>query len=190
MPSSQDTLVDRLRHGGTRPDWEQFVNRYGPLMERWARRLSRPDDADDLFQDTLLLAMQRIYTFKGDNERCFRCWLRTVMLNRWRELRRIAVARLCATRLLGFKAARTIRDVETTDALAADEHARLLVNRALGVMRSDFEPTTWRACWEKVAADRPASDVGAELGVSVDVVYSATHRVLRRLRSELAGPCE
>jgi RNA polymerase sigma-70 factor (ECF subfamily) len=54
-------------------------------------------------------------------------------------------------------------------------------------MRTDFEPATWRACWERVAAGRPAAEVAAELGVSVEVVYAATYRVIRRLRSELAG---
>jgi DNA-directed RNA polymerase specialized sigma24 family protein len=54
-------------------------------------------------------------------------------------------------------------------------------------MQCDFEPTTWRVCWESVAADRPAAEVAAEFGVSVDVVYSANYRVIRRLRSELAG---
>jgi hypothetical protein len=40
---------------------------------------------------------------------------------------------------------------------------------------------------ESVAADRPAAEVAAELGVRVEVVYSATYRVIRRLRRELAG---
>jgi DNA-directed RNA polymerase specialized sigma24 family protein len=62
-----------------------------------------------------------------------------------------------------------------------------LIRRALQIMQTDFEPATWRACWESVVADRPAAEVAAELGVSVEVVYSATYRVIKRLRSELAG---
>jgi DNA-directed RNA polymerase specialized sigma24 family protein len=38
-----------------------------------------------------------------------------------------------------------------------------------------------------VVAGRPAAEVAAELGVSVADVYSATYRLIRRLRSELAG---
>jgi DNA-directed RNA polymerase specialized sigma24 family protein len=56
----------------------------------------------------------------------------------------------------------------------------------LQIMRTNFEPTTWRACWERVVAGRPAAEVAAELGISVAVVHSATYRVIRRLRSELA----
>ena len=67
------------------------------------------------------------------------------------------------------------------------EDRDFLIRRALQIMQTDFEPTTWRACWERVVADRPAAEVAAELGVSVEVVYAATYRVIRRLRSELAG---
>jgi RNA polymerase sigma-70 factor (ECF subfamily) len=38
-----------------------------------------------------------------------------------------------------------------------------------------------------VVAGRPAADVAAELGLSVDAVYAAKARVLRRLRQELSG---
>ena len=38
-----------------------------------------------------------------------------------------------------------------------------------------------------LAAGRPAAEVAAELGVAVAVVNSATYRVIRHLRSELAG---
>jgi RNA polymerase sigma-70 factor (ECF subfamily) len=54
-------------------------------------------------------------------------------------------------------------------------------------MQTDFQPTTWRACWEVAAVGRPATDVAAELGLSVNAVYAACFRVLGRLRQELRG---
>ena len=63
----------------------------------------------------------------------------------------------------------------------------LLVRRALQIMQADFETSTWQACWENVAVGRPAGEVAANLGVSVDVVYAASYRVIRRLRNELVG---
>ena len=67
------------------------------------------------------------------------------------------------------------------------EYRQHLVGRALELMQSEFEPATWRACWEVVVAERSASAVAAELGISVDSVYAAKSRVLRRLRKELEG---
>jgi RNA polymerase sigma-70 factor (ECF subfamily) len=46
---------------------------------------------------------------------------------------------------------------------------------------------TWQACWEFVVRDRPAAAVAAELGITVNAVYLAKSRVLRRLREELQG---
>ena len=58
------------------------------------------------------------------------------------------------------------------------------------MMRADFQPATWQACWENVVAGRPAADVARELGITADAVYAATYRVLRRLRQELHGLLE
>jgi RNA polymerase sigma-70 factor (ECF subfamily) len=57
-------------------------------------------------------------------------------------------------------------------------------------MQADFQPTTWKACWEHVVAGRPAAEVAAELGITVNAVHLARARVLRRLRQELEGLIE
>ena len=62
-----------------------------------------------------------------------------------------------------------------------------VLGQALRLMVADFEPTTWKACWETVVADRPAAAVAAELGISVNAVYLAKARVLARLRTDLDG---
>ena len=183
MDDPANNLLDRLRRDGTRPDWERFVNLYGPLLEHWAQRLARPDDVADLVQDVLLLVMQKLRSFAGEGDRSFLAWLRTVLLNRWRDLCRRAATR---PSLDNFATLEAVAGDDLGDTVAADDR-KFLVRRALQIMQADFEPTTWRACWETVAIDRPAAEVAAELGVSVEVVYSASYRVIRRLRSELAG---
>ena len=184
MGQPPDSLLDRLRRGGSRQDWERFVDLYGPLLEFWARRLLPADDAADLTQDVLLRVMQGLRSFTGAGDRSFLAWLRAVTLNRWRDLRRRAAAR---PRTAGSAALEAVAGADDLAAVITAEDRALLIRRALQIMRTNFEPTTWRACWERVVADRPAAEVAAELGVSVEVVYAATYRVIRRLRSELAG---
>jgi hypothetical protein len=53
--------------------------------------------------------------------------------------------------------------------------------------RTGFQPATWKACWEFVVAGKPAAEVAAQLGISIDSVYATKSRVLRRLRQELHG---
>src|SRR5262249_8940065 len=66
-----------------------------------------------------------------------------------------------------------------------------LLHRALELIRGDFEERTWQAFWRSTVDGRPASDIAADLGTTVDAVYQAKARVLRRLREEmrdLVGP--
>jgi RNA polymerase sigma-70 factor (ECF subfamily) len=180
----QEGLLDRLRRDGARQDWERFVDLYRPLLEFWARRLLPADEPDDLVQDVLVLVMQKLTSFCGEADRKFLAWLRKLLLNRWRDLCRRAAVRRCVQDSAALDA------VTGEDRLAqvdAAEDRNFLIDRALQIMRSDFAPTTWRACWESVAVGRPAAEVAAELGVRVDVVYAASHRVIRRLRCELSG---
>jgi RNA polymerase sigma-70 factor (ECF subfamily) len=61
-----------------------------------------------------------------------------------------------------------------------------LMRRALELIRRDFEEHTFRAFWQTAVDGRPAADVAADLGLTVDAVYQAKSRVLRRLREELS----
>jgi len=52
-------------------------------------------------------------------------------------------------------------------------------------MQDEFQPQTWRAFWECTVNERAAGEVAAELDLSLDSVYAAKSRVLRRLRAEM-----
>ncbi len=67
------------------------------------------------------------------------------------------------------------------------EYQAQVVRRAVEVMKVDFEPATWTACWQFVVEGRPAAEVAVGLGISENAVYLAKGRILRRLREELAG---
>jgi RNA polymerase sigma-70 factor (ECF subfamily) len=71
--------------------------------------------------------------------------------------------------------------------LSEAEFQQHLAIRALELMKAEFQPTTWKACWEHVVCDRDPAEVAKELGITVNAVYLAKSRVLRRLRQELAG---
>ena len=85
-----------------------------------------------------------------------------------------------------------LADVADSDAADFDtlDYRRQLAQRAPVLMQADFAPATWKACLEMVVHDRPASAVAQELGLSVNAVYLAKARVLRRLREELRGRWE
>ena len=178
------SLLDRLRRPLAQEDWARFAELYTPLIYSWARRAGLPEqDAADLVQDVFVTLLQKLPEFAYDRHQSFRAWLRAVTLNRWRDNCR----RRPATPLAGNGALAAVPGSDGLDAFWDAEYHRHLVGRALKVMQAEFEPATWKACWECVACGRSAAEVAALLGISENAVYIARCRVLRRLRRELAG---
>src|SRR5436190_956340 len=62
-----------------------------------------------------------------------------------------------------------------------------LYRRALGILQADFEEKTWQAFWRAAVEGQPAAAIAADLEMSAAAVRKAKSRVLRRLRTELAG---
>jgi RNA polymerase sigma-70 factor (ECF subfamily) len=180
MHTTNVTLLERLRNPEDQSAWARFVELYTPLLCYWGRRakLQEPDVAD-LVQDVFQVLLRRLPEFCYDRAGTFRGWLRTVLINQVRTRLRRRVERSL--------------DGEEPDApdegdeWMEKEYCDYLVSRALDIMKTDFQPATWQACWELVVRDRPAAEVAEELGISVKAVYSAKARVLLRLRQELEG---
>jgi RNA polymerase sigma-70 factor, ECF subfamily len=186
MNTTSVSLLRRLRQPTEQEaSWQRFVQIYTPLLFHWARKLGlSAEDAADLVQEVLVLLVQKLPEFTYDPQRSFRGWLRTVMQNKWRDsrrLRRVPVAE---------ESAASIVDAANDDAAAALEEAeyqQYVVKQALELMQAEFQPETWKACWEYMIVGKPADAVAKELGLTINAVYLAKSRVLSRLREELAG---
>lgn len=184
MDTTSLSLLERLQQPGDQPAWERFVKLYTPLLCHWARKLGLDgDDAADLVQDVCTVLVRQMPAFRYEPSKRFRAWLWTLTANKIRQSRRRhpVVIGVDSQLLDG------VVDTDAATELDEEEYRQWLTRRALQLMQTDFEPSTWRAFWECVVADRPAADVAAELGLSLDSVYAAKSRVLRRLRQELAG---
>jgi RNA polymerase sigma-70 factor (ECF subfamily) len=180
MHTTSMSLLDRLKQPADQESWARLVNLYTPLLLFWARRLGLQDsDAQDLVQDVFALLIKKLPHFSYNRDLSFRGWLRTVVYNQWRKKR--------TTRMLTDAGLSGVADPEQAADIGEAEFQQQLAVRALQLMQAEFQPTTWRACWETVVCGRCAADVAHELGISVNAVYLARCRVLRRLRQELEG---
>jgi RNA polymerase sigma-70 factor (ECF subfamily) len=176
-------LLERLRTTTDTQAWRRFVDLYTPLICFWARRLGlQEQDAADLVQEVFALLLTKMPTFEYDRRRSFRGWLRTTLLNKWRQLQRGSAPSSAPGEVLDEAAS-----PDNVALWCEGEFQRQLALRAMQLMQADFQPATWKACWEHVVCERPAADVAAELGITVNAVYLAKGRVLRRLRQELDG---
>ncbi len=73
---------------------------------------------------------------------------------------------------------------EIIDESHADGAGRIL-ERALEMIHNDFEQQTWQMFWRAAVDGQTAREIAAELGTTIDAVYQAKARVLRRLRQEM-----
>jgi RNA polymerase sigma-70 factor (ECF subfamily) len=187
MHTTSVSLLERLRRPDDQAAWGRFVDLYAPLMFFWARRLGlQQQDAADLVQDVFLVLVRKLPEFTYDPQKSFRNWLRTVFMNKSRERRRrhAGPAPAGEAGLSGLAAPDEVVLIDEAD------HQKHLTLRALQLMQAELESNTWRACWEQVVRGRPAAEVAAELGMTVNAAYLARGRVLRRLRQEMKGLLE
>jgi RNA polymerase sigma-70 factor (ECF subfamily) len=185
MNTTSPSLLERLRAPAGAGAWERFVQLYTPLIFHWGRQAGLPvQDAADLVQEVLTVLVQKLPEFTYDPRKSFRGWLRTVTLNKWRDwCRRPGLT----PRDRGNVALLDTAGPDTTTAFEEGEYRRRLVQQAMQLIEAEFQPATWKACWEFLAMGRPAAEVAREMGISVNAVYLAKSRILARLRQELDG---
>jgi RNA polymerase sigma-70 factor (ECF subfamily) len=171
-----------------------LVSLYGPLIYSWCRRAGvQPADAADLGQEVFRAVARKVGDFRHAGPGgSFRGWLRTITTNKLRDhARRVANGPAgeggsdAQHRLLQIPSSQPEED----ECLAAYDD-RLVCRRAVELIRAEFEDTTFQAFWRVVVEDERPADVAAALGLSVNAVYLAKSRVLRRTREEFEGLLE
>jgi RNA polymerase sigma-70 factor (ECF subfamily) len=154
MDTTSASLLERLRRPADDGAWRRFVDLYSPLLFYWARRIGLQEpDAADLVQDVFALLLRKLPEFAYDRHGKFRAWLRTVTLNKWREKqrRRQLPVETDAAALL------EVTIPAEAEAFWEADYQRHLVARALELMRAEFRPPTWNACWQLVVDNAAAA---------------------------------
>jgi len=187
MNTTPVSLLEQLRRSPDEAAWARFVHLYSPLLFGWARQAGLGEaDAGDLVQDVFVILLKELPHFVYDPALSFRAWLKTVVLNRWRnQLKRQARAPVS-----GRNAFLDSVPVPDDNFFEEQEYRRQLLRRALELLRDEFQPATWKAFQEHGLNGRPAAAVAAELALTVGAVYAAKCRVLGRLRERLRGLLE
>lgn len=184
MLSTSESLLIRLKSAEDDDAWARFVRLYSPLIYHWARRTGvQTADARDLVQDVLTTVFRKLPVWQYDPRGSFRGWLRTITLNRHRELirRKSHQQQPVEPDHLAERLAATAQSTWDLN------YARELVQSAMELMRDDFAPETWGALKRIVQSGESTADVARETGVSPWTLYSARNRLMTRLRRELDG---
>ena len=170
--------------------WRRLTQVYGPFVYRWCRESGLTgEDAADVTQDVFCAVVNGIEDFRGERPRgSFRAWLRTITRNKISDLFRRRRGQPAAQ---GGTAAqeRLLQIPDEPEPLSQSDSVEAesaLWRRALACVQTEFEDHTCRAFWRVAVDEQSPADVAAELEMTVDAVYQAKSRVLRRIRQELS----
>jgi RNA polymerase sigma-70 factor (ECF subfamily) len=191
MTETPRSLLERLRDHPDDDSWKQLIDLYSPLLQRWLRQsgVDSPD-AEDLLQEVFATLVREMPHF-AHNQRCgaFRCWLRTILVNRvrcfWNDRRTTPVT---------ADARDILQDLDRLEDPASDlsqlwdrQHDTFLARRVLELIEKDFTSSTWHVFRRVVLEGAKPAEVAAEMGLTVNAVMLAKSHVLRRARQEIAG---
>ena len=184
MLTTNTSLLRKLYSRADAEAWSRFVKLYAPLVHHWVGAIGIDEpDKSDVSQEVFMTLLGKMSSFQYDENRSFRGWLRTITLNKCRDLLRSK--RRLSEPLLMERIEQASRD--ESDCFTQREYRNYLAARALNLMKEHFSEATWRACWSHVVEGKSAKIIAMELNISENAVYLARARVLRRLRNELDG---
>ena len=191
--SVSSTLLERVK--ARRPEaWERLVDLFGPVVYRWCRQTGvGREDAADVVQEVFSSVAAHVGDFRRDSPGdSFTAWLATITRNKIRDWSRRRQGRPEARG--GTDAQQQFLQVPELSELSQQSGGTwaggALPRRALDLVRAEFENRTWEAFWRTAVDGQCPADVAQDLGVTVNAVYKAKSRVLRRLRRELGDLLE
>jgi RNA polymerase sigma-70 factor (ECF subfamily) len=147
--------------------------------------LPQADDVDDLIQEVFAVVLEKLPEFRHNSRvGAFRAWLRGICINRIRMFWRTVPPTMPDSEAV----LQQLEDPESDQSQQWDrEHDEFVFRRALEMIEGEFKPTTWRAFRRQALENAEPEVVAAELSLSVNAVFIARSRVLRRLRAEFDG---
>jgi RNA polymerase sigma factor (sigma-70 family) len=186
---TKPSLLIRLRDPLDAEAWRTFVGLYAPLVYRYGRRRALQDaDAADLTQEVMGEVARDIRSFNYQPERGrFRDWLLTIARRRLIRLQSRRARHPAASLELELSApsGEDEPDPEWNEAFNAQ-----VLRMALRRIRPHFEASSWRVFERIWLEHHSAAEVADELSMSIEAVYMAKSRILRRLEEEVVEIAE
>ncbi len=178
-------LLRGLMDPDNRTVWQDYVERYRPVLLEYARRLGlHADDAEDTAQQTLLAFLEGYRAGRYDPQKGrLRQWLFGIATHAIRQChKRRPRAAQVADPDTGTGFFERIADDDALQDVWEDEWRTALFAHCLAEVRAEVTPQTYAAFDRFACQDQPAAAVAAELGISENAVYGAKRRVLDRVR--------
>lgn len=175
-------LLDALHDHANEPAWAQIDSRYRPVIAGLARRLGLGDtDAEEVAQQSLAEFVSAYRHGRYDRTKGrLSSWILGIAHHT--TLRLLRTGR--RAELAGSAWLSEVVDEGALRTIWSDERDRAIFERAIGMVRDEsaFDDRTLLAFELVALRGVPATEAGVQCGMTVDQVYVAKSRVIRRLR--------
>lgn len=182
-------LLEGLRSPGNKTLWSTFVDRYRPMIVKYAQRFGLPEaDAQDAAQQALIAFCTAYQDGKYDREQGrLRVWLFGIARN---QIRNVAKKRR-------RREVQIVEDGTDTDFFARlndDDHLErvweeewrnAVLKQCLEEVRREVEPKSVEAFELFAWKGWPAQKVADHLGMTPNAVFIAKHRIMKRIKELL-----
>lgn len=185
-------LLEGLKNPGNQVVWQDFVERYRPMIVRYARRFGLDDtDAEDAAQQALIAFCTAYRDGKYDREKGrLRVWLFGIARNQLLNLRRREVGHAAHERQVVNAPNETtffarIGDDDQMEKVWDEEWRDSVLRQCLEEVRREFDAKTIQAFELFAWKGLPAQEVADQIGVTSNAVFISKHRVMKRIRELL-----
>jgi RNA polymerase sigma-70 factor (ECF subfamily) len=200
QPMSHDlatslSLLGRLKHSAQNRDWEDFYDRYSPVILAFAQKCGLDfQGAQDVLQETVICLIQKLPHFEYDPRKGkFRNWLRQIVKNKAREeLRRADAERTVALpeSTAGLKlAASSLLDHPATPVSDLDRAwEQSVLEQALRRIRDDpaVKKETCEIFLALMVEEQSIVALEARFGLKRNAIYQIKNRMQKRLKAEMS----
>lgn len=177
--------------------WQKMVDLYYPSVYAWCRRSGIDEHtAADVSQEVFRSVAGSLHGFDRDRDRTAEsggkqslgAWIRTI------TRRRIADHFAASGDPPGlggttqqFWMGQLVEPVQSEPGAGGSSNRKL--REAVNQVQQEFEPNSWQAFWLVAVQQRPTDEVAESLGMSLNAIYLAKGRIMRRL-TELLEPSQ
>lgn len=186
IEQTRASLLARLSGDADQATWLEFFDRYGPLVHGYARgRGLQPVDAEDVTQEVLMSLMSAMpgFTYSPPRGR-FRSYLRTVtsraVFKKFRQNRP-------TTSLHEVADIDPSLQSDNDDVVWEEEWRRYHVRQAMRSIEHEFGELDRLAFTRYALHGESPEQTAQDLGMTVDRVYQAKSRILKRLSALIAA---
>jgi len=182
MEDTHSTLLLRLKDGKDEAAWRSFNDLYQPMLVHYAqaRGLDRAE-AEDAAQQCVEAVLKQIGQYQHHGS--FKTWLRAIAENKVRDRFRARGREVHADSAL----LSALPDQgETPEQVWEQQWRSAHFHYCAELVRREVAENTYAAFVSYAIQGRPAEEVADQLGLSLNQVYVAKHRVLDRIRTLLA----